>query len=402
MHAQFRNRVAARSRALRVGLMAAASVLGSSSLALADDARSSALDLSLGYTADVTGVVDGGISRRGRFLDNLELGLDLDLEKAFGWRGGVAHVLLLNNSGGMPNDDAGTAQGVDNIEVSRQRARLFEAWAQQSFAGDSASVLVGLYDLNSEFYANDSAGLLIGPAFGIGSELAATGPNGPSIFPSTALAVRLKWAPREDLYLQAAVLNAEAGVLGDPDGIDTSFHDGALLVAEAGWTGSGKLAVGAWRYSQKQDDIRDLAPSGGPAHRNAQGAYLLAEHPLDARVEGPRRATAFARLGLSDGDTTDFSGGWQAGILVRQVFESRPDSALSFGANQAWFGSKARANAVDAGAPLRRSESALELTYADTFGPVTLQPDLQYVFNPAGDGAIGHAVIAALRVSVGF
>jgi len=382
--------------------MAAASVLGSSSMALADDDRSSALDLSVGYTADVTGVVDGGISRRGRFLDNLEVGLDLDLEKAFGWRGGVAHVLLLNNSGGMPNDDAGTAQGVDNIEVSRQRARLFEAWAQQSFAGDSASVLVGLYDLNSEFYANDSAGLLIGPAFGIGSELAATGPNGPSIFPSTALAVRLKWAPREDLYLQAAVLNAEAGVLGDPDGIDTSFHDGALLVAEAGWTGSGKLAVGAWRYSQKQDDIRDLTPSGGPAHRNAQGAYLLAEHPLDARFEGPRRATAFARLGLSDGDTTDFSGGWQAGILVRQVFESRPDSALSFGANQAWFGSKARANAVDAGAPLRRSESALELTYADTFGPVTLQPDLQYVFNPAGDGAIGHAVIAALRVSVGF
>ncbi len=110
----------------------------------------------------------------------------------------------------MPSDDAGTAQGVDNIEVSRQRARLFEAWVQQSFAGDKASVLAGLHNLNSEFYANDSAGLLIAPAFGIGSELAATGPNGPSIFPSTALAARVKWAPREDLYLQAAALNASA------------------------------------------------------------------------------------------------------------------------------------------------------------------------------------------------
>ncbi|WP_425996591.1 carbohydrate porin [Caulobacter sp. DWR1-3-2b1] len=89
-------------------------------------------------------------------------------------------------------------------------------------------------------------------------------------------------------------------------------------------------------------------------------------------------------------------------MLIQQVFESRPNSALSSGANQAWFGDKARANAIDAGAPLRRSESALELTYADTFGPITLQPDLQYVINPAGDEAIGHAIVAALRVSVAF
>ena len=402
MHAQFMTSVRRRRPALGIGCMAAASMLGTSSLALAYDAPSSALDLSIGYTADITGVVDGGISRRGRFLDNLELSLDLDLDKAVGWTGGSAHMLVLNNSGGMPNDDAGTAQGVDNIEVSRQRARLFEAWVQQSIAADSASVRIGLYDLNSEFYANDSAGLLIAPAFGIGSELAATGPNGPSIFPSTALAIRLKWAPRADLYVQAAALNAEAGVLGDPDGIDTSFHNGALLIAEAGWAGSGKLAIGAWRYTRKQDDIRDLDPAGGPAHRNAHGAYLLAEHPLDARAEGPRRAVAFARLGLSDGATTDFSGGWQAGILIQQVFASRPDSALSFGANQAWFSDKSRANALDAGTSLRRSESALELTYSDTFGPITLQPDLQYVINPAGDAGIGHAVIAALRVSVGF
>ena len=104
-------------------------------------------------------------------------------------------MLLLNNSSGMPNGDAGTAQGVDNIEVSRHRTRLFEAWVQQDFAGAAASVRAGLYDLNGEFYANDSAGLLIAPAFGISSELAATGANGPSVFPSTALAMRLKWSP---------------------------------------------------------------------------------------------------------------------------------------------------------------------------------------------------------------
>jgi porin len=265
-----------------IGLMVAASVLGFSSTALAEETKDKALDLSVSYSADVTGVVSGGLAKRGRLLDNLEIGADLDLDKAMGWKGATAHALVLNNSGGMPNEDAGTAQGIDNIEVSRQRLRLFEAWVQQSFAGDKASALAGLYDLNSEFYANDSAGLLIAPAFGIGSELAATGPNGPSIFPSTSLAVRLKWTPREDVYVQAAALNANAGVLGDPGGVDTSFDSGALVIAEAGWTGAGKIALGAWRYSDKQDDIRDLTALGDPAQRTARGAYLLLERHLGA------------------------------------------------------------------------------------------------------------------------
>ena len=379
------------------GLMVAASVLGFSSTALAEGTKNKALDLSVSYSADVTGVVSGGIAKRGRLLDNLEISADLDLDKAMGWKGATAHALVLNNSGGMPNDDAGTAQGIDNIEVSRQRLRLFEAWIQQSFAGDKASALVGLYDLNSEFYANDSAGLLIAPAFGIGSELAATGPNGPSIFPSTSLAVRLKWTPREDVYVQAAALNANAGVLGDPGGVDTSFDSGALMIAEAGWTGAGKIALGAWRYSDKQDDIRD------PAQRTAQGAYLLLERHLGATGEdAPRQTTAFARLGLSDGDTTDFKGGWQAGLLVQHVFDSRPQSAFSVGVNQGYFSGKARANALDAGGVLKRAESAIELTYADSFGPLTLQPDLQYIKDPAGDAGVGHALVAALRVSLDF
>lgn len=377
--------------------MAAASVLGFSSAALAEETKDKALDLSVSYSADVTGVVSGGLAKRGRLLDNLEIGADLDLDKAMGWKGATAHALVLNNSGGMPNEDAGTAQGIDNIEVSRQRLRLFEAWVQQSFAGDKASALVGLYDLNSEFYANDSAGLLIAPAFGIGSELAATGPNGPSIFPSTALAVRLKWTPRDDVYVQAAALNANAGVLGDPGGVDTSFNSGALMIAEASWTGAGKIALGAWRYSDKQVDIRD------PAQRTAQGVYLLLERHLGAAEEdAPRQTTAFARLGASDGDTTDFKGGWQAGLLVQHVFDSRPQSAFSIGVNQGYFSGKARANALDAGGALERAESAIELTYADSFGPLTLQPDLQYIKDPAGDAGVGHALVAALRVTVGF
>ena len=186
---------------LTLGLLAS---LGYSEAA----AEEGAIDWGLVYKADVSGVLDGGSSRSGRFLDNLELTADVSLERMFGWQGAHVYAHLLNNSGGAPNDIAGTLQGVDNIEVARPRAKLYQFWIEQEFAGGRGSVLAGLYDLNSEFYVTEAAGELMAPAFGIGSELAATGPNGPSIFPSTALTVRGRWSLTQNQTVQVAVVNA--------------------------------------------------------------------------------------------------------------------------------------------------------------------------------------------------
>ncbi len=364
----------------------------------ADDAP--AFTYEAAFIADVQGVAAGGVGSGARYLHNLDLIGDLDLEKAIGWRGATLHGYVLNNAGGTPNDLAGTLQGVDNIEVSLQRTRLFELWLEQSF-GERASLRAGLYNLNSEFYANDAAGQLIAPSFGIGSELAATGPNGPSIFPSTGLGVRLNVNLGEDAYVRAAVLNAHSGVVGDPDGVDLSFDDGVLGIVEFGQSGPARLAFGAWRYSDKQDDIRDIAADGSPAARTAKGVYLLGERPVYEDETG-RTATGFFRIGLSDGDTTPFSGGWQAGVQVsRPFFAGRPDSALSLGVQQGRLGSKFRANQADGGIDAPRDESGVELTYSDQIGPrFTLQPDLQWIRNAGGDRNAQDAWVVALRLRV--
>lgn len=381
-----------------VGLLLGASAVG---VAQAEETADPApVEFSLAYSADLMGVVDGGLAQRGRLLDNLDLVADLDLERAAGWRGASAHFDVLNNSGSMPNDAAGTLQGIDNIEVPSQRLRLFEAWVEQAWG--ASTLRFGLYDLNSEFYANDSARLLIAPAFGIGSEIAATGPGGPSIFPSTALAARFHTTFANGIFARAAVLNAHAGVLGDPDGVDLSFDDGALVIAEAGIEGERKLAFGLWRYTRSQGDIRDLDGLGNPLQREAQGAYLVFEQPLNDS-EGTRAATAFLRAGISDGNTTPFVGGWQAGVLVKRVFEGRPDSALSFGVNQGVLSDGYRHNQIDLGASTANAEVQFELTYSDKLTPhLTLQPDLQWVRNPGGDRAVPDALVAGLRLSLEF
>lgn len=351
------------------------------------------------YTADVTGVISGGAARSGRYLDNFQIAVEGDLSRLAGWRGATLHVSVLSNAGGEPNAVAGTLQGVDNIEVGRPGVRLFEFWIEQNFADDRGSLLAGLYDVNSEFYATEASGLLISPPFGIGSELAATGPNGPSIFPSTALAARLRLDDPEGRYVQAAVINAHAGALGDPGGVKTDFDHGVLLIGEAGWGGPVRVAVGAWRYDRRQEDIRALDPSGDPALSRAQGAYVLAEADLHQAADG-RRTRGFVRAGLSDGDTTDFHGGWQGGLLVEPAFAARPNSAFSIGVHQGALSAKARNNLHDGGVDPARREEGLEITYSDTLGRLTLQPDLQIIRGAGGDRDAKTVVVAAMRLIV--
>ncbi|AQR63546.1 porin [Brevundimonas sp. LM2] len=349
------------------------------------------------YTADVIGVVAGDAPRAGRYLDDLSVGLDGDLERQFGWAGTRAHISLLANHGGEPNAVGGTLQGYDNIEVAAQGVRLYEAWVETAFAGGRASVLAGLYDVNGEFYATGASDLLLSPPFGIGSELASTGPNGPAIFPSTSLAMRLRIGTPETTYVQVAAVNARAGTIGDVDGVDATLDDGILYLAEAGRSGPVRIAAGVWRYGETQEDIRRLSLSGDPARSRAQGAYLLAEGTV-LTLSGGGTLAAFGRFGVSDGDTTDFEGGWQAGLRLDSVVSGRPDSALSLGMHQGLLSDKARANAIDAGTPFATAESGIELTYADTLGPFTIQPDLQWIHHPGGERDRDPILIAGVRL----
>lgn len=381
------------------GLAALALALGLSGAAQAEGV----LAFSLDYKADLMGVVSGGVARGGRTLDNLTLAADLDLDKATGWRGGSLHLELLANNGGTPGALAGNLQGIDNIEVARPAAKLFQAYLEQALADERASLRLGFSDLNSEFYAADSAGLLLAPAFGIGNELAATGQAGPSIFPSTAFGARLRLDPSPETYLQAAVFNARAAVPGDPGGPDWSFDDGILAIAEAGWTGEGRLAIGVWAYSDRTDDIRETDGLGQPLQRRSRGAYAIAERDLTGDWSSGRTATGFLKLGVSDGRTSDFSAGWQAGVLIEKPAASRPDSLLSIGVTQAWLSPGAVKNLRDAGADATRVETQFEITWSDKLSDyVTLQPDLQYIVSPGGDRSVDNALVLGVRLGIGF
>lgn len=346
------------------------------------------------YTGEVMSNLSGGIRRDSRYLDNLDLVAEVDLEAVAGWRGASAHVYALYNNGTSFSTLTGDAQVASNIETGVRALRLYEAWIEQDFGG--ASLKLGLYDLNSEFDALDASGLFVGSPHGIGTDIAQSGENGPSIFPSTSLAARLAVEPAPGWVLRAAILD---GVPGNPDhprrtAITLSDKDGALAIAEVeAPLPHGRLLFGAWRYTARFDT------HGGERTRGNDGLYLRGETALTEESGDPAQGlAAFARVGIADGQLNMFDRFASAGLNYTGPFAGRDEDQIGL-AVAAAFTSGAYRNLT----PSDDAEVAFEFTYRARVAPwLSLQPNFHYIVNPGADPSLRNAVAAGLRAEFSF
>ncbi len=350
----------------------------------------SALKIGAAYTGDVWSNVSGGLARGERYLDNLDLTLEADLEALAGWEGARIFVYGLYNNGKSLSELTGDAQVISNIETGVRAVRLYEAWIEQDF-GDGASIKAGLYDLNSEFDALEASGLFLGSAHGIGTDFSQSGENAPSIFPVTSLAVRFQAEITPRWTIRAALLDA---VPGDPERprrttVKLSEDEGALGVAEVELSiPGGKLLAGYWRYTSSFDTW-----DGGRSDSN-DGFYLRGETRLISDGEEGRGLDGFFRLGAADGAINMFDRFASAGLVYTGPFAQRPEDQLGLGVAAAF----ASDNYRDATPLTDKAEVAVELTYSAAITPwLQLQPNLQYVVNPSLDPFTENALAVGMR-----
>ena len=89
------------------------------------------VDVTVEYKADIWHTTSGGIGRGSNYLGSLDLKFALDNQKLLGIKGNRALIYFLNDHGGKPNaNQVGSTQGIDNIEVSTNTTRLYEAWIE--------------------------------------------------------------------------------------------------------------------------------------------------------------------------------------------------------------------------------------------------------------------------------
>ncbi len=349
-----------------------------------------AFEVDVRYTGEFLANMGGGIGRGVRYLDNLDLEFTHDLGP-----GSLYVHGLYNNGTGFSADLVGDLQAVSNIEAVRAW-RIYEAWYE--FGAEAWSLKTGLYDLNSEFDVNTVGSLFIHSSHGIGADVGQTGRNGPGIFPVSALAIRgaVTVGPGT---ARMALLDGVPGHPTDPasNRISLDGDDGILAVVEYDRpvAATHRVWAGYWRYSSASAYLADP-----PRRSRDEGWYLGIESTVT--VAG-HDVGWFLRYGEAREALNVFGGYAGAGIVIDAPFPGRPEDQLGLAVASAAAGSPYRRVLETGGTATRSRETAWELTYRAAVGErLSVQPDLQYVVNPAALATPGHALVVGLRFELTY
>jgi porin len=410
------------------------------------------MSLGIQETSEALGNVTGG-SKTGAAYDGLtQMLLQLDTNRAFGLYGGLLNVsaLWLHGSN-LSAANLQTLQTSSGIEADRS-VRLWELWYQQKFLEeDRLDIRIGQQSLDQEFMVSQNASYFVNTMFGWPVVPSYDLPGGGPAYPLSALGARAKWRALDNFtFLLGAYSGSPAfsdaidPQANNPAGISFPVNKGVMVIGEVQFSypalGSMISAdeaeplarsykLGFWYDSESFADqlydnrgltLANPASDGVPlAHRGNFSLYAVADQLLwvDPR-EGDRTVSVFARVTAApQADRSLVTLGVNAGVTVHEPFLHRDNDTFGIGAGFAKVGGAASALDKATGfytgayAPVRRSETFLEVTYQYQAAPwLQVQPDIQYVFTPGGgvvnpndpNRRVGNELVFGLRTNILF
>lgn len=399
------------------------------------------------YIGETQGVVSGGLRRGAIYEGRFAISTDFDFEKLVGWEGATGHVHAYQIHGrGLSREFLGNLLPASNIEAAPS-TRLFDAWVQQNFAGDRASIRLGQIAADDDFLISDTAATFMNSTFGWAALVANNLPSGGPAYPLATPGARLAVMPAEDVTWLTGVFSGDpAGRPGAEDpqthnasGTTFSFEGGVLVMSEiqyalnrgkdaAGLPGTYKL--GAFYHSGGFDDPRtdtlglslaDPASSGAPRrHRGDYGVYAVADQMVWREPGSDNdRLNLFMRIGGTPADRNLVNFYVDGGAAYKGLIAGRSDDVAGVAVGYANLSGEASGFDSDVNAfngtngPLRDSETVVELTYdARICGWWRVQPDVQFIFNPGGNvadpndptgqSAIPDATVLGVRTAISF
>lgn len=369
------------------------------------------------HTFDVFSNLQGGIQTGTVAGGKLEAMFGVDFGKLAGIEGlgFFANAFQLHGDSGPGRNLVSNRNTISNIEAL-PTTRLSEAWFEQKFAGGKASLRAGQIVVDTEFLFSQYFSFFVtsdwptNPAVNI--------PNGGAAYPLSTPGIRLKVDPTPDTTLLMAVFNGDpAGPCPvDPEtcnryGLNFRVNDPPFAIAEGQWrynqdpkaTGlAGGWRFGGWHHFGKFNDLRydaagvSLASplAGTPRiYRGDIGIYGVVDQQLYRPPGGDAETGVlmFGRAAYSPPNRNLNDLYIDGGLIFAKMNPSRPNDA--FGASFLYAHMSHTARGFDADVllytgvpvPLHQYELSLEFSYSAFIAPGwTVQPNLQFVFNPGG------------------
>lgn len=384
------------------------------------------ISLGIQETSELLGNLRGGASRGFNYDGLTTAVMQLDTQRAFGYYGGTLNVSALQIHGtNLSAERLLTLQTASGIEADAT-TRLWEFWYDQQFGRDEnrADVKIGQQSLDQEFMVSQNALLFVNTMFGWPMLPSADLPGGGPAYPLSALGVRARLRPSPSWTVLAGIFNGSPVAVneGDPQlenhsGLSFPLNGGALAIAEAQYVYpalgtivyanqappfAGTYKIGIWYDSENFADEKLDAlglPLANPAnpqtpleHAGDWALYGVADQMIRQDPRDADRTTSFflriMGTPLGDRNLIDFS--MNSGLVFREPILHRDDDSFGLGIGTTHVSPSIAEldseTALYTGAfvPIQSSETYVEATYEyEVFPWLQVQPDLQYVFNPA-------------------
>ncbi|HCD51357.1 MAG TPA: hypothetical protein DEQ34_02845 [Balneolaceae bacterium] len=366
--------------------------------------------VAVSYTSDLLGNISGGASQGVRFLDNLDMEIDIPSHD-------ISYYLrILGNNGSGISDLTGDIQGVSNIETDTQW-QIYEVWFNRIFPSHKSSLLAGIYDLNSEFDVIKEGQLFINSSFGIGPDFSSTGNYGPSIFPNTSFAARLKVITSSNSTLKLGIFDT-LPVSASQTVAETLLPDsrsGVLVTAEFVLHNSNseneellnrgfvedspfRVVIGGWKYSNKRIGWSGDLYSDHGLYSTIEG--ILLENQSAASV---KMLSGFLRTGITNKFINRFQYFTTAGLTYNGLIPGRDSDLAGISVTHPINSSEYVKQQSLAGIHYSYNECTYEFTYLSQLTDwLALQLDSQYIVHPGQYPGLDNAFVIGFRTMINY
>lgn len=374
-----------------------------------------------GYTAEVLGVVSGGLQRGAVYRGLADGAVQCDLAAIAGAPANTVFRVsgLFPHGGKLSDARIGDLQGASNIEAYNHPL-LYELWLGGRLGGDRLAWRAGRLVADGDFATTASGGVFLNSSFGWPAFISANTLNTGPAFYHSALGVHGRLALAERLHVQAGVYDGDtfddAG--GDPSRHPTGLnfelgHDqGVFTLVEIvherandpkGRLLPGSIKLGVWRHTAEFSDQRDPTRSQSGNH----GWYAVVEQALwrepGDSPSGSQGLTFFARTGFAPGDRNLIRQAWDAGLSYTGLVPGRDADTLGLGVATGRISEDVRRTQRAAGETMADYEMVVEISYRLVARENwSLMPDFQWIRHPGGSPAVPDAIVLGLRTRVTF
>lgn len=321
----------------------------------------------------------GGLENKVSSLSTVNLVLSLSLGAK-----GIFQFHSIYNEGESLSMRLGDLQIANNYEANKGY-KVYELWYQYNW--EKGALKIGQQDINTSFQISSYGSSFINCSFGFTPELTVN--QAVATYPATSLGASLNYQLEEALQIRAGLFDGDPGwdtVRPWGERLEWNSEGGTFFIAELEWQKWGQHKVGIWQHRYEKDT------------QKSQGFYAIGDIPLTAKTVEDPGLGFFYQLTWAGKEAAVIKSYLGVGFLYQGVLTESTDSfGIAFGSAQLSDGYR---NGFSASFP--KSEQVWEFTYRYQPRPfVSIQPNWQYVVNPAADAHIPNASVWMLRIQIG-